>query len=285
MSATTWTGGTSTDITNNANWSNDRPVIGSDVYVSAQATYAMGAGSLTNGNAVVTSLTYDKDYTLDTGTSAADLVVFAGEINLAGSGTVYMQMQDVTTLTIQGGGTNYLLGVSGETMATTVWDYCTGIVNYAYRPAEVGTVAALYKMGTGTLYLGGTVTVLTTVYQKAGTLDSSSAIATFNGYGGVAWQRAAISTMYTGSNHELHYATNGALADFVLQAGAVLDLRDDIRAVTITAGGVAHERSSILDPQGRATWTVGFSMPTGHEIGNMTALELGPGRTYTVVSA
>lgn len=139
-----------------------------------------------------------------------------------------------------------------------------GSVGVAMLAGEVATIAtwrAGYKSnksGDVSITFGAGCT-LTTGIQTGGKVETNSAMTTVTKTGGTLTHNSGAITTLTNDSGTVVYNGTGTITNYTGADGSVLDLSQDIRALTIT-NCTLYKGAKIIDPNKRVTWTNGISL-------------------------
>lgn len=191
-----------------------------------------------------------------------------GDGNGQGSGLIKLNLGSVQTSiqvfktgqpTDQDYGAVQLIG----THASNVLRIFGGSVDVAMGPGEVATFATITASG-GVVRLGGGCTLTTVEADGNAVVEVRSAATTLQTQGSGIIRKigsGAVGTIDVGGG-TVEYSAAGTITTLTVRAGKTFDASKLTAAVTIT-NSTAYAGATILDPNGKITWTNATSCPDG----------------------
>lgn len=269
-----WTGATDGDYAKASNWTSltggesDRvPLTGDSVVLPPESTRAIDT-TLDQSAVLLVAFTKQPGCNISIGGSAAPLQIDSDSVSLAGSGTVYLNIDNPTSaVTITGAGVSNGAGQYGTHLSGTM----TGqdiVINLTASQsvgiaALAGTTAACANVrvaGNGTVTLGAGLTLATGLEVSGSpTVSTYCAITTLNRYEGTLYVMAgAVTTLNAYGNGRVYYNSSATLTMGNISGSAVLDFSGDMRAKTVTTLNLYHA-NGLNDPNGVVTYTNGVN--------------------------
>jgi hypothetical protein len=191
-----------------------------------------------------------------------------GDGNGQGSGLIKLNLGSVQTSiqvfktgqpTDQDYGAVQLIG----THASNVLRIFGGSVDVAMGPGEVATFATITASG-GVVRLGGGCTLTTVEADGNAVVEVRSAATTLQTQGSGIIRKigsGAVGTIDVGGG-TVEYSAAGTITTLVVRAGKTFDASRLTASVTIT-NSTCYAGATILDPNGKITWTNATSCPDG----------------------
>jgi len=299
-----WIGATDGDWGTAANWynitddSNEVPLVGAKVIIPADASQDI-TGSVQTGTAI-DQLIIEEGCSINIGSRSDSQITaleltFASQTNAtvetAGTGTLYLDLTEPKTITINAAGAapgdgQYACNIvtSSSTNTPDVYMDCESgeSVGIAANAGESGVIDAIYLMG-GELTVGTVagVSAATLIRQTGGTLTTDTALGATSLHGGT-WRHNSGAVSGATDIREgatAYYNSSGTHSGDVYVEGT-LSFDEDLQSKTFSGNVYLHTGGTISDTAGIVTFSSGITLVRCRL--DAVTLDVGSNRTLTL---